>query len=133
MPDITVIRGDSRIVGTPVFDADKDRFRTDRELDSVNSIEYQVSDSPEASTVHISKTDADSEVFVTNPDGIDSVEFDDLDSDTGILRVELTPTDTEAIPADTLYHEFQIEDANGNTVTVMRGDFDVLESATNPN
>jgi hypothetical protein len=132
MPDITVIRGDSRIVGTPVFDADKDRFRTDTELDSVNSIEYQVSDAPEASTVHISKTDADSEVFVTNPSGIDSVEFDGLDSDTGILRVKLTPTDTEDIPAETLWHEFQIIDANGNTVTVMRGDFDVLESATNP-
>ena len=133
MPDITVIRGDDRIVATPVFDSDLDRFRTDAELGATDSIEYQVSDSPAANTVHISKTDADSEVFVTNPDGIDSVEFDDLDSDTGILRVKLTPTDTEAIPADTLYHEFQIEDANGNTVTVMRGDFDVLESATNPN
>ena len=132
MADITVIRGDSRIVGTPVFDADKDRFRTETELDSVTSIEYQVSDSPEGATVHISKSDADSDVFVTNPSGIDSVEFDDLDSDTGILRVKLTPTDTEDIPAETLWHEFQIIDANGNTVTVMRGDFDVLESATNP-
>jgi len=132
MPDITVIRGDSRIVGTPVFDADKDRFRTDTELGSVTSIEYQVSDSPEGATVHISKSDADGDVFVTNPSGIDSVEFDDLDGDTGILRVKLTPTDTEDIPAETLWHEFQIIDANGNTVTVMRGDFDVLESATNP-
>jgi len=132
MPDITVIRGDDRIVATPVFDSDLDRFRTDTELGAVTSIEYQVSDSPEASTVHISKTDADSEVFVTNPSGIDSVEFDDLESDTGILRVKLTPTDTEDIPAETLWHEFQIIDANGNTVTVMRGDFDVLESATNP-
>ena len=132
MPDITTIRGDTRVVATPVFDADLDRFRTDVELGSADPIEYVVTDSPEAETTYIEKDLTDDELFVTTPDTIDSVEFDDLDADTGIIRVKLLPTDTQPLPADSLWHEFQVTDSDGNETTVMQGAFEVQQSATNP-
>jgi len=132
MPDITTIRGDSRLVGTPVFDDDLDRFRTETELASAQAIEYKVSDSAEDSTTYITKDFNDTAVQVTNPTEVDAVAFDDLENDTGLITVKLTPTDTQDIPAETLWHEIQITDSNGNDVTVLRGEFNVLESATNP-
>ena len=132
MPDITTIRGDSRIVATPVFDEDLDRFRTDTELASANEIDYVVSDSADREETYIEKTFADTELFVTTPDTINSVEFDDLDADTGIIRVKLLPTDTQPLPADSLWHEFQVTDSDGNETTVMQGAFEVQQSATNP-
>ena len=132
MPDIVTIRGDSRLVATPVFDADLDRFRTDTELGSASEIEYLVSDSPENETTHIDKTLADDELFVTTPSNISSVEFDDLDDDVGIIRVKLDPTDTESLPAESLWHEMQLTDDEGNVSTVMQGAFEVQQSSTNP-
>ena len=132
MPDITTIRGDTRVVATPVFDADLDRFRTDTELGAADPIEYVVTDSPEREETYIEKDLTDDELFVTTPESIDSVEFDDLDADTGIIRVKLLPTDTQPLPADSLWHEFQVTDSDGNETTVMQGAFEVQQSATNP-
>lgn len=132
MPDITTIRGDSRLVGTPVFDNDLDRFQTETELASVQAIEYKVSDSAEDSTTYITKDFNDTAVQVTNPTEVDSVAFDDLANDTGLITVKLEPTDTQELPAEALWHEIQITDASGNDVTVLRGEFNVLESSTNP-
>jgi len=132
MPDITTIRGDSRVVAAPVFDDELDRFRTEGELDTITTIEYKVSDSPEDSTTYIEKSDADAAVSTVSASDINSVDFADLDGTVGVIRVKLDPTDTEQLPAETLWHEIQIIDDAGNTITVVRGDFDVLESATNP-
>ena len=132
MPDITTIRGDTRVVAAPVFDDELDRFRTEGELDVIDTIEYKVSDSPEDETTHIEKSDTDAAVSVVSASDINSVAFDDLDSTVGIIRIKLEPTDTESLPAETLRHEIQIVDDESNTVTVVRGDFDVLESSTNP-
>jgi len=132
MPDITTIRGDSRVVAAPVFDNELDRFRTEGELSSLTAIEYQVSDTPAGTNAYITKSDTDAAVSVVSASDIPSVEFGELDSTVGIIRVKLAPTDTEQLPAETLWHEIQIIDDAGNTITVVRGDFDVLESATNP-
>jgi hypothetical protein len=132
MPDITTIRGDTRVVAAPVFDDELDRFRTEGELDLIDTINYKVSDSPEDGTTHIEKSDTDAAVSVVSVSDINSVAFDDLDSTVGIIRIKLEPTDTEGLPAETLWHEIQIVDDESNTVTVVRGDFDVLESSTNP-
>ena len=135
MPDIVSIRGDTRVVATPVFDADLDRFRTETEVASANAIEYKVSDSSEDETTYIEKDFDDVEVFVTTPGEIESIEFDDLEDETpdaGIVRVKLFPSDTESLPAETLWHELQITDSEGNVSTVMQGEFEVLESSTNP-
>ena len=135
MPDIVSIRGDTRVVNTPVFDADLDRFRTETEVGSANAIEYKISDSSEDETTYIEKDFDDAEVFVTTPSEIESIEFDDLEDETpdaGIVRVKLFPSDTESLPADTLWHELQITDSDGNVSTVMQGEFEVLESSTNP-
>ena len=132
MPDITTIRGDSRLVGSPVFDNDLDRFRTEDELASVQAIEYKVSDSSEDETTYIKKDFDDIGVQVTNPTEIEAVAFDELESDTGLITIKLEPSDTQQLPADTLWHEIQITDSDNNDVTVLRGEFEVLESATNP-
>lgn len=131
MPDIETIRGDSRVVAIPVFDADLDRFRTQDEVSSANAIEYVVVDAPEAETVHIEKAFADADVTVQTPEEIDTIELDGVDSDAGVVRVDLSPTDTGSLPIASLWHELQITDGNDNVSTVMRGEFDVIESATN--
>ena len=134
MPDISTIRGDSRVIAIPVFDADRDVFRDESDLDTLTEAEYLVSDSPAAETVYLDFTLADANVTIENVSDIDTIELSDVESenaDAGIIRIKLENTDTEPLPVETLRHELQITDDNGNVSTVMQGDFDVLESATN--
>ena len=136
MPDISTIRGDSRVIAIPVFDADRDMFRNESDLDTLTEAEYLVSDSPAAETIYLDFTLADANVTIENVSDIDTIELSGLESenaDAGIIRIKLENTDTELLPVETLWHELQITDDNGNVSTVMQGDFDVLESATNPN
>jgi len=132
MPDITTIRGDSTVIATPIFDTDRDRYRSETELNSITDIKYVVADSVSADNIRITKTLSDAAVTVKSVLDIDSVKFDGFEDTDGIIEVQLSATETEPLSVDTLWHEMQIIDGNGNTATVMRGDFTVLASATNP-
>jgi len=132
MPDITTIRGDSTVIATPIFDTDRERYRSETELNSITDIEYLVADTASGDNIRITKTLSDAAVTVKSVSDIDSVKFDGFEDTVGIIEVQLSATETESLSTDTLWHEMQIIDGNGNTATVMRGDFEVLESATNP-
>lgn len=141
MPDITTIRGDSRIVGIPVFDADLDEYRltgvdqtTNPTLDDVDEISYQVSDKPgdNSTNVYLSKTDADAAVEIVPASDLDSVNFSDIPTDAAIIKIKLAPSDTQDLPVEDIWHECQLTDINGDVTTVMRGEFSVIESLTNP-
>jgi len=141
MPDIETIRGDSRIVGIPVFDADLDEYRltgvdqtTNPTLDDVDEIQYQVSDQPDEADnqIYFTKTDSDSAVSIVAASDIDSVDFNDIPSDAAIIRIKLDPPDTKDLPVADLWHEYQLTDINGDVTTIMRGAFVVIESLTNP-
>lgn len=141
MPDITTIRGDSRIVGIPVFDADLDEYRltgvdqtTNPTLDDVDEISYQVSDKPgdNSTDVYLSKTDADAAVEIVPASDLDSVDFSDIPTDAAIIKIKLAPSDTQDLPVEDIWHECQLTDINGDVTTVMRGEFSVIESLTNP-
>lgn len=141
MPDITTIRGDSRIVGIPVFDADLDEYRltgvdqtTNPTLDDVDEISYQVSDKPgdNSTNVYLSKTDADAAVEIVPASDLDSVNFSDIPTDAAIIKIKLVPSDTQDLPVEDIWHECQLTDINGDVTTVMRGEFSVIESLTNP-
>lgn len=130
MPDITTIRGDTRVVAIPVFDADLDQYAT---LQDVDEIQYVVSENPTPDTVLLELTDDSQRVEITTADTIDTVELDSLDPSTSVIRVELEPQETADFEATTLHHECQLTDIAGNVTTVMRGDFEVQASATNVN
>jgi len=141
MPDIETTRGDSRIVGIPVFDADLDEYRltgvdqtTNPTLDDVDEIQYQVSDQPDEADnqIYFTKTDSDSAVSIVAASDIDSVDFNDIPSDAAIIRIKLDPPDTKDLPVADLWHECQLTDINGDVTTIMRGAFVVIESLTNP-
>jgi hypothetical protein len=139
MPDIETIRGDSRIVGIPVFDADLDEYRltgvdqtTNPTLADVDQIDYLVTEEPSSETSLIHKTDSDSAVTIVAADDINSVAFTDIPADAAVIQVKLEASDTQDLAATTLWHECQLTDINGNVTTIMRGDFEVVESATNP-
>ena len=139
MPDIETIRGDSRIVGIPVFDADLNEYRltgvdqtTNPTLDDVDQIDYLVTEAAGSDTSLIHKTDSDTAVEIVPASDINSVAFDDIPSDAAVIQVKLEASDTRDLAATTLRHECQLTDIDGNVTTIMRGDFDVVESATNP-
>ena len=139
MPDIETIRGDSRIVGIPVFDADLNEYRltgvdqtTNPTLDDVDQIDYLVTEAAGSDTSLIHKTDSDTAVEIVPASDINSVAFDDLPTDAAVIQVKLEASDTQDLAATTLRHECQLTDIDGNVTTIMRGDFDVVESATNP-
>jgi hypothetical protein len=139
MPDIETIRGDSRIVAIPVFDADLDEYRltgvdqtSNPTLADVDEIQYLVAEGPNSDTSLIEKTDSSSAVEIVAASNINAVVLDDLPSDAAIIKVKLEASDTQDLAATTLWHECQLTDIDGNVTTIMRGDFEVLESATNP-
>lgn len=139
MPDIVTIRGDSRIVAIPVFDADLDAYRltgvdqsTNPTLDDVDEIQYLVTEAAGSDTSLITKTDDSSDVEIVAASDINAVVLDDLPDDAAIIKVKLEASDTQDLAAEILWHECQLTDIDGNVTTIMRGDFEVLESATNP-
>ena len=135
MPDIQTTRGDSRLVAIPVFDADLDQYRTATEISTASAIEYVVVDSPEASTNYLTKTFNDAAVQVTEAQNVETVELSavqDENPEAAVITVTLEVSDTQDLPVETLWHECQLTDGDGNVNTIMRGDFDVVESATNP-
>ena len=133
MPDIETTRGDSRLIAIPVFDADLDRYRSFEQLDfQVDTVEYVVVDSPDAGEFYIEKDLTDANVNIEPVEDVETVELDDLDGTDGLITIKLDPADTESLPADGLWHECQIVDDEMNTTTIMRGTFEVIQSATNP-
>jgi len=139
MADIETIRGDSRIIAIPVFDADLDEYRltgvdqsTNPTLDDVDEVDYVVSDTPSREDTYIEKTLSDADVEIVAASTIQSVAFDEIPDDAAVVRIKLNVSDTQDLPAQSLWHECQLTDINGNATTIMTGDFDVVESSTNP-
>jgi len=96
MPDIETIRGDSRIVAIPVFDADLDEYRltgvdqtSNPTLADVEEIQYLVSEAPNSESSLIEKTDSSSAVEIVAASDINAVVLDDLPSDAAIIKVKL--------------------------------------------
>lgn len=144
MADIETTRGDSRKVIMPFFDADLDEYRlVDNDqtqnptVNDIDEIQYQVSDSPEDETTHITKDT--NQVDIIPADEVQLVSIQDavsegsIPADAAVFTVRLTESDTQPLPTGALWHELQIKDINNNVSTIMRGDFEVIESATNPN
>jgi hypothetical protein len=139
MPDIETTRGDSRVVGVPVFDADLDEWRltgvdqsTNPTLADVDTAQYIVATEASSDDALIEKDLSGPDMSIVPKEDIDSVDFTDLPDNTAVVRIKLTPEDTTDIPADTLRHELQLTDINGDVTTVMGGQFVVNESVTNP-
>jgi len=139
MADISIFRGDSRIVAIPVFDADLDEYRktgvsqaTNPTLDDVDEVDYVVSDNAARDTTYIEKDLSDSDVEIVQAQTINDVDFDSIPNEAAVVRVKLNVSDTQPLPIESLRHECQLTDINGDVTTIMTGAFELSESATNP-
>jgi len=139
MADISIFRGDSRVVGIPVFDADLDKYRktgvdpnTNATLDDVDEVDYVVSDNAARDTTYISKDLSDSDVEIVQAQTIQDVEFYSIPNEAAVVRVKLNVSDTRSLPIQSLRHECQLTDINDDATTIMTGAFEVSGSATNP-
>jgi hypothetical protein len=139
MADISIFRGDSRVVGIPVFDADLDKYRktgvdpsTNATLDDVDEVDYVVSDNAARDTTYIAKDLGDSDVEIVQAQTIQDVEFNSIPNEAAVVRVKLNVSDTQSLPIQSLRHECQLTDINDDATTIMTGAFEVSESATNP-
>jgi hypothetical protein len=139
MADISIFRGDSRIVAIPVFDADLNEYRktgvdqtTNPTLDDVAEVDYVVSDNAARDTTYIEKDLSDSDVEIVQAQTIQDVDFDSIPNEAAVVRVKLNVSDTQPLPIQSLRHECQLTDINGDATTIMTGAFEVQESATNP-
>ena len=127
MVDISTIQGDTRRLGIPVFDADRDQLA---ELIGVQEIVYKITDEEGGGQTILEKDDSDPDVCITTADDIDTVELEDYEPDTAVVSVWLRPDETEEFPIETLFHELQLTDAAGNVTTVVQGQVDVIPSST---
>jgi hypothetical protein len=139
MADISIFRGDSRIVAIPVFDADLNEYRktgvdqtTNPTLDDVAEVDYVVSDNAARDTTYIEKDLGDSDVEIVQAQTIQDVDFDSIPNEAAVVRVKLNVSDTQPLPIQSLRHECQLTDINNDATTIMTGAFEVSESATNP-
>ena len=143
MPDISTVRGDSRKVVMPFFDADLDGFRlvdsdqTDNPtVNDIKEIQYVVGESPESDEAFIEKTTDEIDIEAAEDiqliSIIEAVEEGTIPADAAVFVTTLTESDTQDLPVESLWHELQIKDINNNVSTIMQGDFEVQESLSNP-
>lgn len=132
MTDIVTIQGDTRIVAIPIFDVDTQSFAT---LADVADVEYVVATEPSPDAVLERYTLADPNIQILDRQDINTVQLDEVEglspTDT-VIEVRIPPEDAQNFAAETLWHECQVTDIAGDVTTVMRGDFQVQPSATNP-
>lgn len=130
--DIHVIKNNTRIVAIPVVDEDTSNDWYDPS--TASSISYVVSQNHNSDTNIVDYTDADSQLSVVvaedalSPSAEKPPELSDVPDGTNIVRVKLANSTTEDFPQGTLYHECEIEDADGSTHTVMTGDVRVQQN-----
>lgn len=132
MTDIVTIQGDTRIVAIPIFDVDTQSYAT---LDDVANIEYVVATEPTPEAVLQRYELADSNIQILERQDIQTVQLDEvenLSATDAVIEVRIPPEDAQDFAAETLWHECQVTDIAGDVTTVMRGDFQVQPSATNP-
>jgi len=132
MTDNVTIQGDTRIVAIPIFDVDTQSFAT---LNDVANVEYVVATKPSPDAVLQRYELSDSNIQIRERQDIDTVQLDEVENlsatDT-VIEIRIPPEDAQAFAAETLWHECQVPDIAGDVTTVMRGDFQVQPSATNP-
>lgn len=132
MTDIVTIQGDTRIVVIPIFDVDTQSFAT---LTDVADIEYVVATEPTPGAVLQTYTLTDPNISIKERQDINTVQLDEvtnLGPTDAVIEIRIPPQDAQEFAAETLWHECQVTDIAGDVTTVMRGDFQVQPSATNP-
>jgi len=131
---ITVTQDDSRIIGIPIADGDTSDDWINP--NSANDILYKITDRSGGGNDLVSLTTADSSLTVVAAEDAISVSeskptaLDDVPDSQNIVRVELSPTDTAALPDGQLHHECEIQGLNNSESTVMTGTVQVNRSST---
>lgn len=125
----SLVLGDTREIAFPVQDIDLDEYA---DLNDVDNIQYAITDDLTADSNLFQINLSDSNLEITTADQIDSVEFDQFDASTAVVRIFLEPDDTDDLPNQQLQHECQITDIANNVTTVFQGNVETIPTAIEP-
>jgi len=127
--DTQLVLGDTREIAFPIDDQETGTFAN---LDGIQDLEYAITEDLASDTTLIELSLSDANVEITTAGEIQSVEFDQFDSSVSVARILLEPTDTKGLPNQSLQHEAQLTDPDGNVTTVFQGAIETIPTAIDP-